>query len=150
MAPLSVGADGSLTCAGHILKGASVCILDGEPDKMVEAAGAVAREARDGLRGSEPAGAIIFDCVCRGMILDGQFDREIQSVRAVLGDVPIAGFLTYGEIARYSGKLDGWHNTTAVVLAIPGVTSAVSYRPRVASRDDAPPFALTEAVKGRS
>lgn len=118
-APLSVGSDGSLACAGHIPKGASVCILDGEPDKMVVAAGAAAREARDGLRGNEPAGAIIFDCVCRGMILDGQFEREIRSVRSVLGDVPVAGFLTYGEIARYSGKLDGWHNTTAVILAIP-------------------------------
>src|SRR5450432_14739 len=28
-------------------------------------------------------------------------------------------FLTYGEIARYRGRFDGWHNTTAVVTAIP-------------------------------
>jgi hypothetical protein len=27
--------------------------------------------------------------------------------------------LTYGEIARYHGRLEGWHNTTAVVVAIP-------------------------------
>jgi hypothetical protein len=37
----------------------------------------------------------------------------------VVPGTPIAGFLTYGEIARYSGRLDGWHNTTAVVAAIP-------------------------------
>jgi small ligand-binding sensory domain FIST len=40
-------------------------------------------------------------------------------VRATFGDVPVAGFLTYGEIARYRGRLDGWHNATAVVAAIP-------------------------------
>ena len=40
-------------------------------------------------------------------------------MRSVFPGVPIAGFLTYGEIARYSGRLDGWHNTTAVVTAIP-------------------------------
>jgi hypothetical protein len=34
-------------------------------------------------------------------------------------DVPMAGFLTYGEIARSHDKLDGWHNATAVVVAIP-------------------------------
>ena len=60
-----------------------------------------------------------FDGVCRGMILQDRFQQEIDAVRGVFGDVPIAGVLTYGEIARYGGKLDGWHNTTAVVVAIP-------------------------------
>ena len=45
--------------------------------------------------------------------------REIDSVKAVFPGVPIVGFLTYGEIARYKGRLDGWHNSTAVVTAIP-------------------------------
>jgi len=36
-----------------------------------------------------------------------------------MGEVPVAGFLTYGEIASYSGRIESWHNTTAVVLAIP-------------------------------
>ena len=53
------------------------------------------------------------------MILQKGFDREIEAVRSVFGDVPTAGFLTYGEIARYRGRLDGWHNATAVVVAIP-------------------------------
>jgi len=37
----------------------------------------------------------------------------------VFPDVPLAGFVTYGEIARFSGRLDGWHNATVVVAAIP-------------------------------
>jgi hypothetical protein len=32
--------------------------------------------------------------------------------------VPVAGFLTYGEIASYSGRIDSWHNTTAAAMAI--------------------------------
>jgi hypothetical protein len=118
-APLSVGADGSLTCAGEIPQGASICILDGEPDAMVEAAGRAAQEARKGLAGGEAAAVLLFDCVCRGMILDGSFGREIEAVRAAFPGVPVAGFLTYGEIARFKGHMDGWHNTTAVVAAIP-------------------------------
>jgi hypothetical protein len=53
------------------------------------------------------------------MILKDAFDKEIDAGRSVFGGVPIAGFLTYGEIARYPGKLNGWHNATAVVVAIP-------------------------------
>ena len=53
------------------------------------------------------------------MILGTQFKREIDAVRAELGSVPVLGFLTYGEIARYPGRSSGWHNATAVVLAIP-------------------------------
>ncbi len=118
-APLSVGADGALTCAAAIPEGAMISILDGEPDSMVAAAVAAAEEAREHLHGATPAGVLLFDCVCRGMILKDGFQREIDAVRQVFGDVPVAGFLTYGEIARYQGRLEGWHNTTAVVVAIP-------------------------------
>jgi hypothetical protein len=119
-APLSVGSDGSLTCAAAIPHGASVAILDGDADNMVAAAKSAATEALANLEGNKPAGVLIFDCICRGMILKDAFMREVAAVREVLGDVPTAGFLTYGEIANYRGKLDGWHNTTAVVVAIPG------------------------------
>lgn len=118
-APLSVGVDGSLTCAAEIPVESTVCILDGEADKMVAAARRAAEEARENLNGAEAAGVLVFDCVCRGMILGDGFQREIEAVRSVFGDVPVAGFLTYGEIARYRGRFGGWHNTTAVVLAVP-------------------------------
>lgn len=118
-APLSVGADGSLTCAAEIPEGAYVSILDGQPGRMVEAARRAAQEARRNLAGAQPAAVILFDCVCRGMILDGGFGREIEAVRSVFPNTPVAGLLTYGEIARFKGRLDGWHNTTAVVTAIP-------------------------------
>jgi len=117
-APLSVGADGSLNMAADVTEGASVCILDGEPESMVAAAREAAEEASRQI-GGPAAGVLVFDCVCRGMILKDGFPREIEAVASVFGEVPVAGFLTYGEIARYGGKLDGWHNTTAVVVAIP-------------------------------
>jgi methyl-accepting chemotaxis protein len=118
-APLSASPDGSLTCAAAIPEGAMISILDGDPDSMVSAASSAAEEAREHLAGAQAAGVIVFDCVCRGMILKESFQREISAVRDVFGDVPVAGFLTYGEIARYQGRLEGWHNTTAVVVAIP-------------------------------
>jgi methyl-accepting chemotaxis protein len=118
-APLSVGADGSLSCAGNISQGSTVCILDGEVAPMISAAKAAAKEALGNLSGAKPAGVLLFDCICRGMILKQSFSEEIAAVRSVFGDVPVAGFLTYGEIADYKGNTDGWHNTTAVMVAIP-------------------------------
>ncbi|MBK7859276.1 MAG: FIST C-terminal domain-containing protein [Archangiaceae bacterium] len=118
-APLSVGSDGSLSCAANVGQGSTVCILDGEVAPMVSAARDAAKEARDNLAFAKPAGVLLFDCICRGMILKDNFSQEIAAIRAEFGAVPIAGFLTYGEIADYKNSTDGWHNTTAVVVAIP-------------------------------
>ena len=117
--PLTVGVDGSLSCAAEIPPEATVSILDGEADKMVAAARHAAEEARENLNGAEAAGVLLFDCVCRGKILEDDFDQEIEAVRSVFGEVPVAGFLSYGEIASYRGRFGGWHNATAVVLAVP-------------------------------
>lgn len=86
---------------------------------MVDAAKAAAREAKKNLRGREAVGLLVFDCICRGLILGDDFQREIDAISHEFPGVPLAGFLTYGEIARYGGKLQGWHNSTAVVVAIP-------------------------------
>lgn len=118
-APLSVGVDGSLTCAAPVPEGAFVSILDGDPVCMVSAAKAAAQEARAGLGERNVAGVLLFDCVCRGMILKSDFSKEIDAVRSVFGKVPLTGFLTYGEIAQCAGRFEGWHNATAVVAAIP-------------------------------
>ncbi len=119
-APLGVDANGAITLAARVKEGSAICLLDGEENKMISAARDAALEAKENLRGAKPAGVLVFDCICRGMMLGDSFDREIEAVRSVFGsDIPIAGFLTYGEIARYRGKLQGWHNTAAVVAALP-------------------------------
>jgi hypothetical protein len=118
-APLAANPDGSLSCAASIPQGASVCFLGGSHEALVSAARRAATEAKERLGTGRAAGVLLFDCICRGGILGSDFHREIRAIRDVFPDVPIAGFLTYGEIARYSGHLDGWHNTTAVVAAIP-------------------------------
>ncbi len=118
-APLSVGANGELSCAAGIPEGSMVSILDGGKDDLAAAALTAAQEAKRNLGGKKAAGILLFDCICRGIILDDEFHREIDAIKEVFPDTPITGFLTYGEIARYKGKLDGWHNTTAVVVAIP-------------------------------
>lgn len=117
-APVGVGPNGELKLVADIVEGTPVCILDGDANTMVAACRQAAMQARDTLDGPA-AGVIVFDCICRGMILKDQFAREIDAVSSVFPDTPIAGFLTYGEIARFGANLDGWNNTASVVVAIP-------------------------------
>lgn len=117
-APLSRGEDGSLSFACGVPEGAVLRITESTPQRQVESAITAAERARAQLSG-EPAGAIVFDCICRNLILSEQFDDAVLGISAALGNKPVAGFETYGEIALDVGDMSGFHNTTTVVLAFP-------------------------------
>jgi len=110
---------GNLAKGTHALIEGRLHLAEGHGELASAAAHRAAEEASRNLRGARASAVLLFDCVCRGMILDQAFGREIQAVQTVFPDVPVAGLLTYGEIARFKGRLEGWHNTTAVVAAIP-------------------------------
>jgi methyl-accepting chemotaxis protein len=117
-APLSVNPDGSINCATEVPEGKQVRVVEGDHAAIVAAAKTAAESAVQGLGGQEAAGAIVFDCVARKLVLDQDFRKEVDAFRDVV-KAPVAGFNTYGEIARVRGQLSGFHNTTAVVAAIP-------------------------------
>jgi hypothetical protein len=61
---------------------------------------------------------LAFDCIARrGVLGDDGIVQEIDRVRQMTGGAPVAGFYTYGEIARTRG-MSGFHNQTLVVLAV--------------------------------
>jgi methyl-accepting chemotaxis protein len=118
-APLSRGADGSLSFACGIPEGAEIRITESEPERQVTSARSAASKARAALGGRKVAGAVVFDCICRNLILDQAFQQAVAAISEELGSVPLAGFETYGEIALAAGDMSGFHNTTTVVLAFP-------------------------------
>jgi hypothetical protein len=61
---------------------------------------------------------LAFDCIARrGVLGDRGIRREVDRLAAVAGGAPVAGFYTYGEIARTRG-VRGFHNQTLVVLSV--------------------------------
>ena len=118
-APLSRSEDGSISFACGIPEGSVIRITESQPERQVDSAREAARRAREQLGGAAPAGAIVFDCICRNLILDKDFVRAVRGMSEELGGVPLAGFETYGEIALDAGDMSGFHNTTSVVLAFP-------------------------------
>ncbi|HZU95803.1 MAG TPA: FIST N-terminal domain-containing protein [Planctomycetota bacterium] len=117
-APLSVNDDGSINCATEVPEGKQVRIVEGDHGAIIAAAKTAAENAMQGLGGGPAAGAIVFDCVARKLVLDQKFKQEVDAFRDVV-KAPVMGFNTYGEIARVRGQLSGFHNTTAVVAAVP-------------------------------
>jgi methyl-accepting chemotaxis protein len=119
-APLSRNADGSIEFACAVPEGAVIRIMRSDPEGQVESATRAARLALEQLGGSPVVGAVVFDCICRNLILGSRFSEAIDGISSVLGRVPLAGFETYGEIALDVGDMSGFHNTTSVVLAFAG------------------------------
>ncbi|MFK7989535.1 MAG: FIST signal transduction protein [Sandaracinaceae bacterium] len=118
-APLGRGADGSLSFATAVPEGAKIRITEGPPDGQIDAARTAAQRAYAKLGEGGASGAIVFDCICRNLILGDRFKDAVGAIAEELGNVPLAGFETYGEIALDAGDLSGFHNTTTVVLAVP-------------------------------
>jgi methyl-accepting chemotaxis protein len=118
-APLSRDEHGSISFACGIPEGTVIRITESLPGRQIESAREAARRARAQLGGRAPAGAMVFDCICRNLILDASFVDAVRGISEELGEAPIAGFETYGEIALNAGDLSGFHNTTSVVLAFP-------------------------------
>ena len=53
----------------------------------------------------------------RSMLESASADGEFECVQELLGPLPVAGFDTYGEIARTHGA-GGFHNQTLVAVAL--------------------------------
>lgn len=117
-APLALVGD-SILFAGEIPEGSSIRLTESTAERQVESAGMAAQQARSQVVDGRVAGAVVFDCICRNLILGDRFSEAIAKMSSELGGAPLAGFETYGEIALDEGDLSGFHNTTSVVLAFP-------------------------------
>jgi hypothetical protein len=67
------------------------------------------------------AGAFVFDCISRCMMLGDTVRDELVTFENELGQgVPVMGCLTFGEVGTLGRGVPQFHNKTAVVLALGG------------------------------
>ena len=110
--------DRSLACIASVPQGGLAWIMEGDAYSVLEATDQACAEALAGLGDVPPLGLVAFDCIARrGVLGDLGIRREIERIAASAGGAPVAGFFSYGEIARTSG-IRGFHNQTLVVLAL--------------------------------
>ena len=110
--------DRSLVCIAEVPTGGLVWTMQGDADSVLQATDGACEDALAGLGGSRPVGFLAFDCIARrGVLGDEGIRDEISRIAEKGGGAPVAGFYTYGEIARTNG-ISGFHNQTLVVLAV--------------------------------
>lgn len=117
--PSSANADGSLNFVCTMTEGSVIQIMDSKEEDQITSARQAAERALKDAKGIKLAGVIVFDCVCRSMILKEQFTSAVEEIKKVFKGIPLIGFETYGEVAMEMGQLSGFHNATTVIMLIP-------------------------------
>jgi hypothetical protein len=111
-------ADRSLACIAEVPQAALVWLMEGDAESVRWAGSAACNDALVALGGNPALGVLAFECVGRRPVLGDEGVRvEIDEIMKCAGGAPVAGFYTYGEIARKQGVI-GFHNQTLVVLSV--------------------------------
>src|ERR1700730_8415247 len=109
--------DRSIGCIAEVPQGGLTWIMEGDDDSVLVATDAACSQAVAALSGRAPLGFLAFDCIARrGVLGDEGIRKEVERIGSHSQGAPVAGFYTYGEIARTRG-VSGFHNQTLVVLA---------------------------------
>ena len=108
----------ALVLTEEIPYGTMIWFSVGDADTILSATEEACHLALEGLGGRRPLGLIAFDCVSRKCALGAEGTaREVALIENQAPETPLAGFYTYGEIARTRG-INAYHNQTLVVLAL--------------------------------
>lgn len=108
----------ALHCGGEVTQGSLIWCMEGSAQTMLEATDDACLEACASIGDRRPVGLLAFDCWGRRTILseDGINDEVARMTKHATG-APVAGFYSFGEIARTRG-INGFHHQTLVVLAV--------------------------------
>lgn len=124
--PITVDANGSITCAAEIPQGSDIRLMVGSREEAVKVASVAAQNAVDQLEGGKPKAIIIFNCIARNKLFGDRSRDEIDAIQEKIGkDVPLIGFYTYGEQAPLDGQVrdikkcnTAFHNETVVIVVL--------------------------------
>ncbi|MGK4003451.1 FIST N-terminal domain-containing protein [Sorangium sp. So ce1036] len=115
-APLAVRADGAVVLTGGLSRGQMVRIVNAPGDSLLQAAKSLSTR----VLGSLPAvsGALVFDCASRLRLLGEHYREEVRALLSPSAPShPTFGMTCYGQIAKFGGSVEAFHNTSAVMAA---------------------------------
>ncbi len=110
--PIDVKEDGSIEFVTEVPQNSIVTLMKCDVNELIVTAEKVAQTAIEGVK--SPKIALIFDCISRYMLMGRKFEEEFNVVKKTIGDLPILGMLTFGEVYG-SFNVPVLHNKTIVV-----------------------------------
>ncbi|MFE4105908.1 FIST signal transduction protein [Almyronema epifaneia] len=110
----------SMTFAGDVPQGATVQLMRGSFNRLVDGAIAAAETSLAHLSAQPPTLAILISCVGRKLVLKQRVEEEVEGVRSVVGEQTyLTGFYSYGEIAPAAeGCSAELHNQTMTITTL--------------------------------
>lgn len=111
---------GSINFLGNVPEQAIVQVTDISRDEVIAAAETSFKNALFNYPGTQPEAVLLFSCCCRRWLLGTRAKEEYQLVKnALLEEVPICGFYTYGEFAPLEPQGSSYyHQETFVTLLL--------------------------------
>lgn len=110
-------ADGSIFCLADVPQGALLWMMETDQQGLVSSVDDAYDESLAPLGGIPPLGFLAFDCAARHQFLGPEgLSKELERLVGRAASAPLAGFYTYGEVARIHGA-QGMHHLTLVILA---------------------------------
>jgi len=110
-------ADGSIACLADVPQGALLWMMESDQQSLIDCVDDAYDESLASLGGLPPIGFLAFDCAGRHQSLGPEgLSEELDRLVGKAAGVPLAGFYTYGEVAR-TRRAQGMHHMTLVMLA---------------------------------
>lgn len=111
----------SLTFAGDMPHGYIAQLMRGNTESLIDGATQAATLALKDLgehRNKQSLG-ILVSCIGRNLLMGQNVSSEVEAVNEVLGDMPIVGFYSYGEICHHpQTRQCGLHNQTMTITLL--------------------------------
>lgn len=109
---------GHFRFAVNVPEGTIFRVMASDKQSQIDCLRGAAREAVQEMGDVSYAGAFVYECACRALILEEEFSRVPETLEAELG-TPFVGFETYGELCMERGQMTGYHNATSVIMLLP-------------------------------
>ncbi|NCC49872.1 MAG: hypothetical protein EOM20_01525 [Spartobacteria bacterium] len=114
--PIGLADDNALNFISEIPRHGVGNIMEGHLDELIDTAAEITREAVAPLK--KPVVALLFDCISRFLLMQGDFNRELAAIQEELGEgVPMLGALTFGEVGSYV-DVPMLHNKTTTIAVL--------------------------------
>lgn len=108
-------AAGSITFAGDMPTGHVARLMRANIDRLVDGATGAARAC-----GAAPASALglVVSCAGRRIVMGQRTEEELDAVVAELGQLPLTGFYSNGELSTAGGEACSLHNQTMTITTL--------------------------------
>ncbi|MBC7251052.1 MAG: FIST C-terminal domain-containing protein [Anaerolineae bacterium] len=116
--PVNGNDDGSMAVGSDLAEGTAVTMMQASLDEIAQGASEVVKMALDDL-GGEAGAVIIGHCGGRAAALGPERMAQVNAdIKAVLGDIPFIGYLTFGEQGYAKWTTNGAGGLMLVAIAL--------------------------------